>query len=67
MPEPTVNGAKHGEKMIEVRLRFWTNDIADDDGKIVAKHGWDKGTVTVSANSSHGLAAGKPLNFNSIL
>jgi hypothetical protein len=24
--------APHGERMLEVRVRFWTNDIADQEG-----------------------------------
>ena len=27
--------AEHGQKMIEVKLRFWTNDIAQETGQIV--------------------------------
>ncbi len=27
--------AKHGQKMIEVKLRFWTNGIAEEPGKIL--------------------------------
>jgi hypothetical protein len=29
--------AKQGEKMIEVKLRFWTNDIAPENGKVLPK------------------------------
>lgn len=25
--------AVHGQKMIEVKLRFWTNDIAPEEGR----------------------------------
>ena len=30
--------AEHGEKMIEVKIRFWTNSIAEQEGKIIPKH-----------------------------
>jgi hypothetical protein len=63
----SANGPKHGEKMIEVRLRFWTNNIAPQKGQIVAKHAWDKGVAVISANPSHGIESAKPINFNSIL
>ncbi len=26
--------AQQGEKMIELRIRFWTNDLANEKGKI---------------------------------
>jgi hypothetical protein len=29
--------AKHGEKMIEVKVRFWTNDISREAGKVIPK------------------------------
>lgn len=28
--------AEHGEKMIEIKLRFWTNDIAKEPGKVLS-------------------------------
>ena len=59
--------AKHGEKMIEVRLRFWTNDISPEPGKIVPKHAWTGGVVTVEPNSPHGIVPGKSRPFNTLL
>jgi hypothetical protein len=35
-PEPVH--AKHGEKVIEIKLRFWTNDIAKEKDHIFPKH-----------------------------
>ena len=32
--------AKHGQKMLEVRVRFWTDDIAGKKGEIIPKHTW---------------------------
>jgi hypothetical protein len=32
--------AAQGERMIDVKLRFWTNRIAKEDGKVLAKHAW---------------------------
>lgn len=30
--------AQHGQKMIEVKLRFWTDEIAESEGNILPKH-----------------------------
>lgn len=59
--------AAHGEKMIEVKLRFWTNDIAADDGKILPKHAWASGVVRMERNRAHGVVPGKPIPFHSLL
>jgi hypothetical protein len=58
--------AAHGQKMIELRVRFWTNDIADDAGKVVPKHAWASGIVRVESNPAHGLKAKSPAPFNSL-
>lgn len=59
--------AKHGKKMIEVSLRFWTNDIAEEKGKIIPKHAWSSGVVRIQGNDSHGISSGNPLPFHSLL
>ncbi|HEX4146208.1 MAG TPA: hypothetical protein VHY91_22090 [Pirellulales bacterium] len=59
--------AKHGEKMIEVRVRFWTDSIAPEKGALIPKHAWDTGTVDMPKNESHGITAGDTRPFNSIL
>jgi hypothetical protein len=51
--------AKHGQKMIEVKIRFWTNDIAEQ-GKVIPKHAWASGVVRIEANQAHGIVPGKP-------
>lgn len=43
----------HGQKMIEVRLRFWTNAIAKKKDHIVPKHCWDHGTLYIVENEGH--------------
>ena len=58
--------AKHGEKMVEVRVRFWTNDIADDKGKVVPKHAWSGGVVRTERNEAHGIVPKPPIVFNSL-
>jgi hypothetical protein len=59
--------AEHGQKMIEVQLRFWTNDIAEKKGQIVPKHAWAAGVVKVESNKSHGIQPANPLPFHSLL
>lgn len=59
--------AEHGQKMIEIKLRFWTNDIADEKGKIVPKHAWSKGVVRMEANKAHGIKPKNPAPFRSLL
>src|SRR5687768_2493629 len=68
MPTSSVEEreAVYGTKMIEVKLRFWTDDIAAD-GKILPKHAWTSGVVRMGANTSHGIKARKPKPFNSLL
>ena len=55
--------AVHGKKMIEIRVRLWTDNIADS-GKILPKHAWDAGVVYLSGNASHGIETTQPAPFN---
>ena len=64
---PTARTAKHGDKMIEVRIRFWTDGIAEQKDTIVPKHAWDNGIVVMDSNKSHGIAPKSPQPFASIL
>ena len=59
--------AQYGQKMIEVKVRFWTNDIAEGEGKIIPRHGWTSGIVRMDKNASHGIEPGRPVPFNSLL
>lgn len=59
--------AKQGEKMIEVKLRFWTNDISAQPGKVIPKHAWTGGVVRMERNKSHGIEPGNPQPFHSLL
>lgn len=59
--------ARQGEKMIEVKLRFWTNDISPDAGKVLPKHAWTSGVVRMERNNSHGINPGNPRPFHSLL
>ena len=59
--------AKHGEKMIEVKIRFWTDGLAEVPGHIKLKHCWSAGIVSVPKNESHGIASGNRKPFNSLM
>ena len=59
--------AEHGQKMIEVKLRFWTNDIADQGGQIMPKHAWTSGVVRIESNKAHGIVPTAPKPFHSLL
>lgn len=59
--------AKQGEKMIEVKIRFWTNNIATEPGKILPKQAWSSGVVRIEANKSHGIVPTSPKPFHSLL
>lgn len=58
--------AAQGERMIEVKVRFWTNDIAEP-GKIQPKHAWSSGVVRIKGNKSHGIVPHHPKPFQSLL
>ncbi len=68
-PKGMVAGLKagHGERMIEVKLRFWTNDIAKGDGKVRPKHAWSGGVVRMERNETHGITPKSPQPFHSLL
>lgn len=57
--------APHGEKMIEVKVRFWTNNIATR-GKISPKKARAAGVVRMERNDAHGIKPRRPLPFNSL-
>jgi len=59
--------AKQGEKMIEVKLRFWTNDISPEQGKVIPKNAWASGVVRIERNNSHGIVPQNPQPFHSLL
>jgi len=59
--------AKHGEKMIEVKIRFWTDEISSELGKVIPKHAWTSGVVRIQGNKAHGIVPGRPKPFNSLL
>lgn len=58
----------HGYKMIEVRLRFWTNNtLSEEENELrVPGHCWNAGVVIVSRNDHHNIQGRGPTPFHSI-
>lgn len=56
-----------GERMIEVKVRFWTDKIAGKSGQIIPKVAWTSGVVRLERNESHGIKPGNPIPFNSLM
>lgn len=59
--------AKLGQRMIEVRVRFWTNEIVEGKGWIRPKHAWTRGVISMERNESHGIVPSYPRPFNSLM
>lgn len=59
--------AEHGNRMIEIKVRFWTNDLVAEAKSIRPKHGWTSGVVRFKPNAAHGIRPGAPLVFNSLM
>ena len=64
---PNVREAKWGERMIEVKVYLWTNEIAKGEGKIRPKHGRGRGMVRVEPNEVHGIGSQRTVPFNSLM
>ena len=58
--------AKFGSKMIEVKVRFWTHNLADGKDRIRPKHGTSSGIVRVTPNKAHGITTGRSRQFRSL-
>ena len=69
MPENdiTAREAKWGERMIEVKVRLWTDNIAEGKGNILPKHAWGSGVVRIERNSAHGISPQHPILFHSLM
>ena len=61
-------GEQDNIKMIELRVRLWTNDIATGSSKKVQpKHAWTSGVVLMGRNNLHGIKPRNPKPFRSLL
>ena len=68
MPETIESReAKLGEKMIEIRVRFWTDELAEKATQIMPKHAWTSGVVRMQHNEPHGISPEYPIPFNSLM
>lgn len=68
MAEPVQSReAKYGERMIEVKVRFWTDQIAEGEGQILPKHAWTSGVVRMKRNKSHSIIPKDSRPFNSLM
>src|ERR1700704_1554739 len=63
----TARQAKYGEKMIEVKVCFFTDGIAASAGSVEPKNAWTRGAVRIDTNKSHGITPQNPVIFNSLL
>jgi hypothetical protein len=54
-------------KMIELRIKFWTNGIAETPGAIRQRHSWDRGVVEMRRNRRHGINPERPKPFASLM
>jgi hypothetical protein len=61
------NKADIGERMIQVSIRFWTNNIAKGKGRIVPGHAWSGGMVRMETNAAHGIKPKSPMPFHSMM
>ncbi len=68
-PETSIEEteAKFGERMIEIKVRLWTNDIAETEGSVLPKHAWSSGLVRLTSNKTHGIGPNKALPFHSLM
>lgn len=62
--ELDVREAAWGKRMIEIRVRLWTDSIADGKGRVIPKHAWDAGVVRIDANQTHEIVPKNPIPFN---
>jgi hypothetical protein len=58
--------ASSAEKMLELKIKFWTNQIACK-GKAAPKPGWAFGVVRIEASGSPHIDVKRPRHFGSFL
>ena len=67
MPREKPVKANPNERMIEIKLRFWTNNIARGKGYVRPKEAWSSGVVRIERNDTHGIKPANPKPFHSLL
>lgn len=56
----------HGNKLIKIEVRFWTDAIASDEKSLIPRVAWDSGTIHILKNQGHGIKGSKSIPFNSL-
>ena len=61
--------AAQKERMIQIRVRFWTHDIVEGEGYILPKHARSRGRIELMTNHSHGIEGlkDKKISFESLM
>lgn len=59
--------ARHGERTIEINLRFWTDNLAEEEGHILPGNCWSSGVIGVPRNRAHDIGPTQPQPFNSLM
>ena len=58
---------KWGDRTIQLRVLFHTNNISRKAGWVVKREAWDRGTVVPYTNEFHGIVPRRPVaHFNSL-
>ncbi len=57
----------HEERMIEVKIRFWTDDIAAVEGNILPGHARSSGLISVEPSEAHEIVPKSPVSFHSLM
>jgi hypothetical protein len=60
MPRET----KAENKMIQIKVYLWTDQLAPKKGAILPKHAWEGGWVFLPANKLHGIRANRKKAFH---
>jgi hypothetical protein len=66
MPKPPEVLKKHGETMITLTVKFFTDHLAKDPNMVRRKHAYTCGAVYMTKNETHGTRSGKTFKFNSM-
>ena len=66
MVKKAYRKAKLGERMIELKVCFWTDGFAEK-GYIWPEHAWTRGEVRIIRNDAHGIKPAHGCKFNSLM
>lgn len=65
--KPRAVRAAHGEKMLELKVLFFTNGIARRRDAVIPGHGMTRGTVRMDRHIAHARGGGRARPFNSLM